>query len=203
MDYQELVKKTEEIARIIIRRKARKILGIYYAVWGFYGLILALIYMILDNLNVESNSLYSIIPLVMVLPFIYYTVRLFSRISTEYMRIIGRERKSNKQSYVLWFSLVTLLIILFILTLHLGIDSIYFIAFFFLYDAFVAFSLYRFLYSKHRLADPRYYDIIAIFSILLVPLGIVSPTLSPVYMIFEISWFYASINSLLEVSAIE
>ncbi|AAK42294.1 hypothetical protein SULI_14560 [Saccharolobus solfataricus] len=201
MSYKDLIKDANDFARVLIKRKSRKVLGIYYAVWGFYGLILASIYTVLDSLKINIAFLYGLIPFIILIPFVYFTVKLFRDIRTDYLRLIGsRGYIITKFNYVIWILITLALFISFILVSQFGLSIVYFVLSFYIYAIFLAYSLYRFLYSKYRFVDPRYYDIIAVFSILVAPLEVISQVF---YLIFIIAWFYASINSLLEVSTIE
>ncbi|MCH4816387.1 MAG: hypothetical protein QXY87_11655 [Saccharolobus sp.] len=204
MSYKDLVKEAEDFARVLIKKKSRKVLGIYYAIWGFYELILSLSYVIIGSLNVNIPLLYGLVPLILVIPFAYFTATIFKGIRVDYIKLIGREGYGRTRfNYTIMVLLVLMLFISFILVLYLSINTVYFILPFYIYVIFIAYSLYRFLYSKYRLVEPRYYDLIAIVTLLLAPLGILSQLLYSLYIAFEIAWFYASISSLLEVSAVE
>ncbi|QGA53695.1 hypothetical protein GFS03_03330 [Sulfolobus sp. E5-1-F] len=204
MSYKDLVKDANNFARILIKKKSRKVLGIYYAVWGFYSLILSFIYAILDSLNINIALLYGLIPIILVIPFAYFTVKIFGSINVDYVKLIGgKDYGMARIGYVIMILLIIMLFISFLLVSRFNLDIAYFVLSYYIYVIFIVYLLYRFLYSKYKLVDPKYYDLIAIFALLLVPLGVVSQTLYPLFIAFEIAWFYASINSLLEVSAIE
>ncbi|ADX81865.1 hypothetical protein GO599_04385 [Sulfolobus islandicus] len=205
MEYRELIRDSEKFARIIIMKKARRTLGIYYATWVIYSLVLALIYTLLSNIGINNSLINGIIPFIAVIPFIYYTIGLFRGIRIDYLKLVKNKEndKIYKRINYIWVLLISQLIISFAIVTYLNIDLIYLVLSFYVYILFVAYSLYRFLYSKYRLVEPRYYDMIAIIVLLLIPLNIVTSLFNAIFIVFDIVWLYASISSFLEVSAIE
>lgn len=205
MEYRELIRDSEKFARIIIMKKARRTLGIYYATWVIYSLVLALIYTLLSNIGINNSLVNGIIPFIAVIPFIYYTIGLFRGIRIDYLKLVKNKEndKIYKRINYIGVLLISQLIISFAIVTYLNIDLIYLVLSFYVYMLLVAYSLYRFLYSKYRLAEPRYYDMIAIIVLLLTPLNIVTSLFNAIFIVFDIVWLYASISSFLEVSAIE
>jgi len=206
MEPYEVIKEADKIAKIVIKKKARKVLGIYYAIWSFYTLIISLFYTIVYSfqINLGSEIAYALINFALVVPFIAYTVKLFSNIHLDYARLVmGKDIKGRKRYLIAIVLFLSLVFVAFILIPFLTASSIYSLASSYAYVSVVLYFAYRFLYSRKRLVDPRYYDLIALISFTLIPLGSISSSTYFIYYIFLIFWLYASIRSLLEVSEVE
>jgi len=215
MEYEKTIKDAEELALTLILKKARKSVGIYYFMWGFYDLYTTLAFIILYNLNFEN----ALTDFLAILPFIiplYYTAKFLRDINWEYAvfehKIKNLELEKAKKrinigfTISIIFSLLSVLVFLIIIP-NITTNRIIALGSVYVFVGFIIYSLYLMLYSKHRLVEPRYYDLLALVSFPFE--GLVTSGSVPSIIGFSISilvamaWLYAGFRSILEVSEIE
>ena len=213
MEYEKTIKEAEELAKILIKKKARKSFGIYYFTWGFYYLYVILISEILSYLNVTNVIIGSLPYFAFVIP-LYYTYRMVRDINWEFIvqrhRIENLEKAKKQYTKELAISYVIITIIftlIFYVIVPLSTSEIVRLVAVSLFVIFILYWLYKALYSANRFVDPKYYDHLAVISFpFLTP---VMAGLLPSIMTFSISmlvamaWLYAGFISILEVSEIE
>ena len=215
MEYEKTIKDAERLARILIQKKARKNVGIYYFMWGFFSLYTILVSTILNYLNV-TNIIISSLPYFAVAIPLYYTFKLIKDINWEYIvlkyRINNYLEEAKKQfnikftKYVILPTLIVILVFLIIIP-NITTNEIIALGSVYIFVGSVIYGLYLMLYSKHRLVGPRYYDLLAMISFIFSGpafAGLTSPVMSSlISMLIAIVWLYAGFRSILEVSEIE
>jgi len=213
MGYEETIKEAEKLARILIQKKARKSIGIYYFMWGFYELYITLVFTILYNLNLINTLTSLLVPLPFIIP-LYYTFKLFRDINWEYVvfehkiKDLEKERKQFNVKYAISIILILLLILIFLIIIpNITANEMIALGSAYVYVGFIMFLLYESLYSKRRLVEPRYYDLLAMISLPFLPpvmTGIASLVVAfTISMLVAMAWLYAGFRSILEVSEIE
>ncbi|MBP1357588.1 MAG: hypothetical protein JZD40_03765 [Sulfolobus sp.] len=189
-NYEEIVKEANELAERLIKKKSRKTLGTYYILWVFYSFFEAII----SSLPL-SSLLSNIASALLVVPFIYLSLRLSYNFNVEYLRL-KRGEKFNKKKFDKYFALS---IIPFAIPLAILIYSL-FTGIFILYILFgyvyVSVIEYYLIITFRWLGNLRYYDVFAMIGLLLLPLSYFSDVF-PTIMV--ITWTYAGTKSLLEV----
>jgi len=213
MEYEKTIKDAEELAKILIRKKARKTIGIYYFAWGLYFLYGALISAILYNLNV-TNVLADSLPFFAFLIPLYYTYRMIRDINWEYIvqryriKNLEKTRKRYNTEFAISYAVSFLLaILIFLVIIPLSTNEMVKLGAVSLFIIFILYWLYKALYSADRLVDPRYYDLLVVVSFPFFAPAMAG--LAPPIMVFSISmliamaWLYAGFRSILEVSEIE
>ena len=181
----DIVSEAKEQAYRFLLRKGRKTMSMYYLMWGLYAL----------TLSVIDPLLYSRFPAFYVLVFYiafmaipnYYTARIFYVLIRSYLLLyvnsITAERKFKKRyitSYVMR-NVITVYLLIFLgytfkVVLLLGVIAS--IPLF----LFIERNLYRFMFTgEFKLAEGKYYDKVAIYSMNLVPAMLVFIYLYYVY----------------------
>ena len=215
MEYGKTIKDAEELAKILIKKKARKSVGIYYFMWGFYTLYITLFFAILNILNITSTLPYVLGNLPVIIP-LYYTFKLIRDINWEYIvfkykikdKYIEKARKQFNIKFAKWVIFTSLIILVFLVIIpNITTSEIITLGSVYVFIGFVIYGLYQMLYSKYRIVEPRYYDLLAMISFPFsgpVMAGLVPPIMSfSIYMLISMAWLYASFRSILEVSEIE
>ena len=212
MEYEKTIKDAEELAKILIKKKARKTIGIYYFMWGFYYLYSTLISAILYNLNV-TNVISILLFSAVAIP-VYYTYKMIRDINWEYtiqrhkIKNLEKARKRYNMEFAISYAVSALIATLvFFVIIPFSTNEMVRLGAISLFIVFLLYWLYKTLYSADRLVDPRYYDLLVVVSFPFFAPAMAG--LAPPIMIFSISmliamaWLYAGFRSILEVSEIE
>ena len=213
MEYKETIKEAEKLARILIQKKARKSIGIYYFIWGFYELYITLAFTILYSLNVTNVAIDYLLYFAVTIP-LYYTFKLFRDINWEYIvfKYKTKDLEKVKKQFNIENAINAILILVAILVFliiipHITTNEIIALGSVYVFIGLVMYSLYISIYSKYRIVEPRYYDLLAMISFpFMAPVmaGLLSFLVSfLIAMLVAMAWLYAGFRSILEVSEIE
>jgi len=213
MEYEKTIKEAEKLALTLILKKARKTIGIYYYIWGFYELYITFIFTVIYNLKVTNAVISSLSFFAFVIP-LYYTFKLFKDINWEYVvfrhkvKDLEKMKKQFNYAYIIYTVLILLFILVFIIIIpNITTSEIIALGSAYVYMGFIMFNLYISIYSKRRIVEPRYYDLLAIVSLAFMPLvmvGSVSFIIAfSISMLVAMVWIYAGFRSVLEVAEIE
>ncbi|BFH74209.1 hypothetical protein SJAV_21530 [Sulfurisphaera javensis] len=178
----------------------RKTLGIYYGTWVIYFLFINLVNYV-ESLYTSNNVIFTLTDIVIVVPFIIYSVYIFGKIIRLRLIRFGYNNRYFQITRIFYSLYYTILIIIFMITF----DQWYSIIPILLFTAGISFAIWRILFSRYKLTKGKYYDILAIGSFQLYPLyPILAATsfskFATIYVfIFAILWAYASIKSFLEL----
>ncbi|ARM75362.1 hypothetical protein [Acidianus manzaensis] len=199
-DYKKVIEEGNKLGDLIISKKMRKTLGIYYAVWVIYFLLLNLIDYV-ESLFTSNNLVFIATDIGIITPFIIYSVYLFGKIIRLHLLRYGYSNKYKVRQRIFIALYYVVLSSLFILTFNQWYSAIFIL----LFTAGITYSMWKILFSKYRITKGKYYDILAIVSFQFYPIyAVMSMTtfskFDPIYVfIFLISWAYASIKSFLEL----
>jgi len=179
-----------ETAVSIIRYRGRRLYGKLYLLWSIYSVLIHFVNSVL------SGDSATIVTIVLFILFIYVTIRDVSIALASATKAAGLLMR--KRDIVARFKAP--LIALFAATVMALLADIYGASTASLVSSTVAsamiayFILLGLAFGRFRLADPQYFDYMAIVAILVMPL---STVFEPLIYLIEAAWIYAGLASLM------
>lgn len=205
-DTEDLIKEADRIAESLINKRARRIEGIYYSTWAIYFLMVGLGYSVLYSLGLSVNGI--LVLLINFLPVfipIYITTKVFYGIKRDF--VVLKHGKLDRKTQLRNLLLIGVFYTAFLFSIGYSVlftNRIVGLLSLAVFIFTIIYLQYRNLFSPYKLTEPRYYDVIALFSLSFFPLTSVIPEVTGVIsVVVTITWVFAGVMSLLEVIDIE
>ena len=188
-DVGETVRKAENLARRIVRRRLRKSLGVYYLVWSTYAVSAGLLYSIVQNLP-PGEPLRSLAIVAVLLAYMAYTWVIFYYASSRRELLSGRWGLS-RLGYALVAAIVTAAVGAWTYSLFLLHSALYDEFSAAAYSSIIAVQIY---FVARSTGSVKYYDYLAIASLLVSLL--LGPLYYALYYVYSFFWVYAGARSI-------